>query len=491
MIDPESPLLYFYPEHFRLDQNEKKKDWEAIVLLPFIDEQLLLKTVTKYYSQLSKDERNLNRHLPSLCFKTTTALQSIGNSLGYNPYFPPLKETRALCTEYPIDYYRQNDLQVKHGRFKEKDMINFPKFPILNVLPYKYDYKDNAVGLFESRSKEPTLVLSLVYRPDSDCIKYNNKWDPKNETTPPFQLTDHQLFINRYLGKCVFVNWPHFQHGIVCAISDYRRIYIWLNIPGGSYFDYEIMNNEEYQDYRNYTQTPIYVSAFPFEMSSTNNNKTAAYRTYRLSDIQTQLEYKKALSMNYNYENRQGISIGPIPILLYVSPLIGYQRKCSPNAYKCRTTMHFSNQVLAYPLQTTLFTLPNYEYDLNQLPKTIDDYFKINDPIFPLQMPYYSSMGYVKEVNKDKYGKYSVSCQMKPVDRPNIYPLIFKFLQHQLNYFTAPEVAIQLKTSPSVVAKITGNIHVMGDNKRRRGGNPTNIGLAWKDNKKSKQVTKI
>ncbi|CAF4417301.1 unnamed protein product, partial [Rotaria magnacalcarata] len=48
MTDRGSPLLNFYPEHFKLDQNEKKRDWESVVLLPFIDEELLLNTITKY-----------------------------------------------------------------------------------------------------------------------------------------------------------------------------------------------------------------------------------------------------------------------------------------------------------------------------------------------------------------------------------------------------------------------------------------------------------
>lgn len=45
MIDPNSPIIDFYPLHFEEDMNEKQQDWEAIVKIPFIDEARLLKAL--------------------------------------------------------------------------------------------------------------------------------------------------------------------------------------------------------------------------------------------------------------------------------------------------------------------------------------------------------------------------------------------------------------------------------------------------------------
>jgi 5'-3' exoribonuclease 1 len=42
MTDSSSSIIEFYPHDFELDLNGKKQDWEAIVLIPFIDEQRLL-----------------------------------------------------------------------------------------------------------------------------------------------------------------------------------------------------------------------------------------------------------------------------------------------------------------------------------------------------------------------------------------------------------------------------------------------------------------
>ena len=45
MYDPNSPILDFYPLEFELDLNGKKQDWEAIVKIPFIDQDRLLKAM--------------------------------------------------------------------------------------------------------------------------------------------------------------------------------------------------------------------------------------------------------------------------------------------------------------------------------------------------------------------------------------------------------------------------------------------------------------
>ena len=492
MTDSTSPLLSFYPETFELDQNEKKQDWEAIVLLPFIDEELLLNTITPFYNQLDPIDGDRNRHILSSCFRTTSTAQPVGNALGPNPYFPPLKETRATSREFAMD-----PVQIKHGRFDAKDMFIFPKFPVLNVLPYRFGYKNSAVSLFESRSRATTLVLSLNHRPDTDCINYNSQWNPKDEnrSSLPFQITNIRSLIERYLGKCVFVNWPHFQHGIVCAISDFHQVYTWSNMPGGSNFYAEPPNPEDVQNFRNYSQTPIHVSDHPFEVPlQENTKKKPTYYTFPLNEMGRQMEYNKALTINRQYENRQGVAIGPIPILLYVSPLIGYRTKCSADTNTCRTNMCFSNQALAYPLQTTLFHLPNYQDASKQIPQTIDEYFKINDPIFALQNPYYSSLGFVDQINRNAQGKYSIVCRMESsnvVQQPDIHRVAPKLAEHQLAYFTAQEIADRLKTAPCVISKLTGRINVLSGGNRRRRALPTNIGLSWKMNKPVKQVRQI
>ena len=45
MFDVNSPILDFYPAEFEQDLNGKKQEWEAVVKIPFIDENRLLKAM--------------------------------------------------------------------------------------------------------------------------------------------------------------------------------------------------------------------------------------------------------------------------------------------------------------------------------------------------------------------------------------------------------------------------------------------------------------
>mmetsp|Transcript_29497 Transcript_29497/g.57741 ORF Transcript_29497/g.57741 Transcript_29497/m.57741 type:complete len:554 (-) Transcript_29497:445-2106(-) len=48
MTDEKSPILDFYPNNFKMDLNGKKNLWEGVVLLPFIDQQILINAVNAY-----------------------------------------------------------------------------------------------------------------------------------------------------------------------------------------------------------------------------------------------------------------------------------------------------------------------------------------------------------------------------------------------------------------------------------------------------------
>ena len=52
MSNSESPILDFYPQEFEQDLNGKKQDWEAVVKIPFIDQERLLRAMAcKYFSR--------------------------------------------------------------------------------------------------------------------------------------------------------------------------------------------------------------------------------------------------------------------------------------------------------------------------------------------------------------------------------------------------------------------------------------------------------
>lgn len=77
MIEPESPILDFYPDDFQVphpipwtrepcsgcpqvDLNGKKYAWQGVALLPFVEEERLLETLATVYDKLTvyEEERN-------------------------------------------------------------------------------------------------------------------------------------------------------------------------------------------------------------------------------------------------------------------------------------------------------------------------------------------------------------------------------------------------------------------------------------------------
>lgn len=60
MTEEDSEIIDFYPETFSIDMNGKKMAWQGVALLPFIDENRLLKAINERYGQLSEDEVRRN-----------------------------------------------------------------------------------------------------------------------------------------------------------------------------------------------------------------------------------------------------------------------------------------------------------------------------------------------------------------------------------------------------------------------------------------------
>lgn len=62
MVDEASPLSRFYPRDFEVDANGKKNSWECVVQIPFIEEEVLVNTISQidHRSDLTKSERIRN-----------------------------------------------------------------------------------------------------------------------------------------------------------------------------------------------------------------------------------------------------------------------------------------------------------------------------------------------------------------------------------------------------------------------------------------------
>lgn len=64
MTSDSSKVIDYYPQDFATDLNGKKQDWEAVVLIPFIDENRLLGAMRECEHLLTTEEVSRNKHGP-------------------------------------------------------------------------------------------------------------------------------------------------------------------------------------------------------------------------------------------------------------------------------------------------------------------------------------------------------------------------------------------------------------------------------------------
>lgn len=74
MTDSKSPIIEYYPEKFEQDLNGKKQDWEAVILIPFIDEKQLLTAMETEASKLSNVENFRNSRGKLLLYRYVNLL---------------------------------------------------------------------------------------------------------------------------------------------------------------------------------------------------------------------------------------------------------------------------------------------------------------------------------------------------------------------------------------------------------------------------------
>ncbi|GAB4816899.1 hypothetical protein N2152v2_003945 [Parachlorella kessleri] len=205
MKDPGSPIVDFYPTTFRVDLEGKRADWEGIVLIPFLDEERLLRASRLVSPErLSAEERARNQlgsvlvftHSPgseetSYCRSTMpghhSSVQRCDSRLQALPPPPPLPEGQKGFVP-----------QVVEGT--TRGISNPPGFPSLSTLNVGGEVRRAGVNVFGMASRKESCILHL-------------------KEVPGRQPSAAQV-AGAVLGARCWVKWPYLQEGVVEAVSD-------------------------------------------------------------------------------------------------------------------------------------------------------------------------------------------------------------------------------------------------------------------------------
>ncbi|KHJ96921.1 XRN 5'-3' exonuclease [Oesophagostomum dentatum] len=177
MCNKESPIADFYPTDFKTDLNGKKNDWEAVVLIPFIEEARLLDAVKSKMPLLTPEENARN---------------SVGDVLLYkfDAKIPQVK------SKLPVDAFHLDPEQVIWGLLQDVKLdVYFPGFPTMKHLPHSAELKEVNVKVFQQESKRSSMVLTINKRPEFE--------------------KDALELAKEYIGKEVCIDWPILKMGLV------------------------------------------------------------------------------------------------------------------------------------------------------------------------------------------------------------------------------------------------------------------------------------
>ncbi|XP_054727908.1 5'-3' exoribonuclease 1 isoform X2 [Anastrepha obliqua] len=200
MTSATSELLEYYPQEFETDLNGKRHEWEAVVLIPFIDEKLLLNAMKDCEKNLTPSEIRRNQHGPMLQYDYTRESQGS---------VPGIFSMKALyhvyCTEQKIwskEIAIPSDKTVCVELLSPDLTLFVPGFPTMKHLKYDFDVKFARVRVFDQPSRNESVILK-----------------PQNRE----RFDDVYSVAEKCLNQSIYIGWPHLIKAKVVGISSKEK----------------------------------------------------------------------------------------------------------------------------------------------------------------------------------------------------------------------------------------------------------------------------
>ncbi|XP_056600072.1 5'-3' exoribonuclease 1 isoform X1 [Triplophysa dalaica] len=430
MTSLSSTIIEYYPQDFKTDLNGKQQEWEAVVLIPFIDEKCLLAAMEPCMLKLTPSEKARNRH-------TECAVYCFDKELDYT-YDSPLPQMlpniihcRVRQTPIPLDAWH---VSVEHvGCRIDRGALYFCGFPTLQHIRHKFYKKKSGVVVFQQSSRGENTILEIL---------------------PGQQVEQVDDVATLVLGKSLFVNWPHLMEARVVAVSDGETKFALEEQPGSQL---------------------LYMDDIPPPTKVTH-----------LTDKEQKDWIKEVQGLSEYFSKRKGIVIGDTDVVIYAQLLIGRKYVIGQNG-KVHLEKQFAKQVLPFPHQTIVKDIKAFDSSLARF-KTLEELFPPGTSVFMVGNPYYGAMGDVQDssdvINEGRVRVvFSVPCE------PQLDALIQNQHKYSVKYSPGYVLASRLGITSYLVSRFSGSIFIgRGSKKNPHGEQKVNAGLNLKFNKKNEEV---
>lgn len=265
MNDETSPIYDFYPRKFDLDLNGKKMDWEAVVKIPFIDEERLLKAMAARDQRLTPEERkrNTSGELPTQFVYDADESSRYTSSLP--GFFPDLVASHAKVQPFHMPTLGEGaELQLGLIDGVHLGASALAGFPSLHTLPFVGSLGYHGVSVFQQDSRNQSMIITIT-----------GKHDKGNA----------EAVAKAMLGQRTFHNWPYLHEGIVAGVSD---------------------------------------DMCKYELQQVGQASKIVSKPH---DHWATVKWKKeADRIEYHYSKRLGVIIGHVDVVLHIRPLKGLKR---------------------------------------------------------------------------------------------------------------------------------------------------------------------
>ncbi|KAL3861178.1 hypothetical protein ACJMK2_007243 [Sinanodonta woodiana] len=432
MIMDNSPVIDFYPAEFQTDLNGKQQDWEAVVLIPFIMEDRLLEAMKPLEQMLTEEERSRNAHGPCLMYQYTT------DCLGEYPSrcpaaFPDIAFNHAKMTEIDMFTFRFNEAEGKKGLLDNvRQDVFYPGFPTFKHITHTAELKKEGVKVFQMNSRSFNMMIQIH---DETEMELN-------------------LIAKEYLGKVIFVGWPHLYEAKVVAISDDL-----------------VKHSLKDTSHGKSGKSPKSHLKIETEESKMSENEKALWS-------------REVSSLTERYHDRLGIEVGPTFALLRCLPMIGRKYMCSPHG-KITLEKQFGNIEVPFLLQTTVKDIAVHDPEFYQY-KTLQEYLPEKTPVIMLGWPHYGCQGEVSEVDNTENGRVRINLTIP--EEPDIASVRDNRMHHEQRYSHGYLLAQKLGVSSHFVSRVTGTIYVHPGTPEDSNDQKINIGLNLKFTKRGEEV---
>ncbi|KAG8224751.1 hypothetical protein J437_LFUL005320 [Ladona fulva] len=426
MVDGNSPIIDYYPSTFQTDLNGKRQEWEAVVLIPFIDEERLLKAMEPLQEGLTEEERKRNKHGPMLAYTYSTKCVEPFRA----PHFPPVLHNHALEKKVMREEIYVPIEKLQKGLCSNVDLESyFPGFPSLRHA----SLQKGKVKVFEYVTRGDSIILEI----QEDLIEYWKK--------------DTMELAKELLGKCFLVGWPHLIQAKIIEVLD--------------------SNDKKYS------------------LNKLDNSKVKENDKGKESDdvnvkVEHAPEWKLMLrSINENYFTHLGIQLGDVNVIVRALPMAGYKYRFT--AEKLFMEKQWAEVPESYALQTVVKNVKLAGEGVEDT-LSIHELFLPETVIFHLGAPYYGYKGQVVEIipgNPGMLPKLRIALTLEP--EPKMLKVRAKLERIGMKYLPGVIAAQRIGISSHLVSRITGTIYI---NQNDGSGKSTNIGLSLKFNKRRQEV---